>query len=560
MSIAFILLVNLIRLLRNTWRSLFKKPPDYVWIEVSGDLPEFERRMGFLRRRLTPGPAPQSLEGIRGMLDRTLADGRVKGVVLRVQSLSAGWTALEELRRDISDFRERGGRAVAYLVEADSGSYYLACAADEIFATPLSTLGIVGLRTRVNFLKDALARTGIEAEVIAVSPYKSAGDIFARNDFSKESREQAERLLEGRFKELVDAISRGRKIPAEEVRAKIDRAPYDACRALDAGLLDGVCYEDELPEKLGTDENRAKLAEWGDAQQALKVPYRRAARQRVGLVSLSGTIVRGRSRRLPLPLPLLGSEQAGSESILGALRAAEKNRRVAAILFHVDSGGGDALASDLIWREVERIRRKKPVVVLMGSAAASGGYYVSAAANHIVARRTTITGSIGVLITRPVATRLYGRLGVNPVSLERGARAGIFDESRRPAADELEVLEEQLRSIYDEFKDRVVRGRGIEVGALESIAGGRVWNGAEARERGLVDELGGFASALRKAAELGGIERLSSETLLKISPPKNSRPAPGELAEVLEVVRASLSDLRAGGVWAARPYEISDGW
>lgn len=560
MSIAFILLVNLIRLLRNTWRSLFKKPPDYVWIEVSGDLPEFERRMGFLRRRLTPGPAPQSLERIRGMLDRTLADGRVKGVVLRVQSLSAGWTALEELRRDISDFRERGGRAVAYLVEADSGSYYLACAADEIFATPLSTLGIVGLRTRVNFLKDALARTGIEAEVIAVSPYKSAGDIFARNDFSKESREQAERLLEGRFKELVDAISRGRKIPAEEVRAKIDRAPYDACRALDAGLLDGVCYEDELPEKLGTDENRAKLAEWGDAQQALKVPYRRAARQRVGLVSLSGTIVRGRSRRLPLPLPLLGSEQAGSESILGALRAAEKNRRVAAILFHVDSGGGDALASDLIWREVERIRRKKPVVVLMGSAAASGGYYVSAAANHIVARRTTITGSIGVLITRPVATRLYGRLGVNPVSLERGARAGIFDESRRPAADELEVLEEQLRSIYDEFKDRVVRGRGIEVGALESIAGGRVWNGAEARERGLVDELGGFASALRKAAELGGIERLSSETLLKISPPRNSRPTPGELAEVLEVVRASLSDLRAGGVWAARPYEISDGW
>jgi protease IV len=404
MSLLTDVLVNLWRLLRNACVRLLRRPPDYVSLEVAGSLPEFESRVGFIQRRMRPGPTGPSLEGLRVRLAGISADGRPGGVVLRLQSLDAGWAALEELRREIAAFRERGGRVVAYLLDpVDSRSYYLACAADEILAAPLATIGVIGLRTRINFLKDALDRIGLEAEVIAVSPYKSAGDAFVRNDFSRESREQAERLLDRRFEELVGAISRARDLSLEEARAAIDGAPYSASEALSRGLLDGVCYEDELPERLGTEGERAKLVEWGAARRSLRVPYRRSPRRRVGLVSLSGTIVRGKSRRLPVPLPLLGGEQAGSESVVAALRLAEKNRRVAAILFHVESPGGDALASDLIWREVERIRAKKPVVVLMGNAAASGGYYVSAAASHVVARRTTITGSIGVLSIRPVA-------------------------------------------------------------------------------------------------------------------------------------------------------------
>src|SRR5829696_1701210 len=403
MSLFIDVLVNLWRLLRNAYVRLVRRPPGYVSLEASGSLPEFESRVGLLQRRLRPGPTGPSLEEIRGRLAGISADGRPRGVVLRLRSLDAGWAALEELRRELLAFRERGGRVVAYLLDpVDSCSYYLACAADEILATPLATIGVIGLRTRVNFLRDALSRLGLEAEVVAVSPYKSAGDPFVRNDFSRESREQAERLLDRRYEELVGAISQGRGLSPEGARARIDGAPYAAPEALSRGLLDGVCYEDELPERLGEGDKRARLAEWGAAHKALRVPYRRSLRRRVGLVSLSGTIARGRSRRLPVPLPLLGDEQAGSESIVAALRLAESNRRVAAILFHVESPGGDALASDLIWREVERIRVKKPVVVLMGNAAASGGYYVSAAANHVVARRTTITGSIGVLSIRPV--------------------------------------------------------------------------------------------------------------------------------------------------------------
>jgi len=562
MSLVIDALVNLWRLLRNAYVRLFRRPPQYVWIEVSGSLPEFESRVGFLQRRVRLGPTGPSLEGIREQLRRISADGRPRGVVLRIRGLDAGWAALEELRRELATFRGRGGRVFAYLVEADSRSYYLACAADEILATPLTTLGVTGVRTRVNFLRDALSRAGLEAEVVAVSPYKSAGEPLVRNDFSVESLEQAQRLLDRRYEELVDAMVEGRGIPAEEARAKIDQSPHVAPDALARGLIDGVCYEDELPERLGTEGERARLVERGAAQRSLRVPYRRSLRRRVGLVSLSGAIVRGKSRRLPVPLPLIGGEQAGSESVVAALRLAERNRRVGAILFHVESRGGDALASDLVWREVERIRTRKPVVVLMGNVAASGGYYVSAAANHVVARRTTITGSIGVLSIRPVAENLYERLGVNPASLERGARAGLLDPSHRPTRDELRVLQEQIGFIYAQFKDRVSRGRAMEVPALEGIAGGRVWTGAEAHELGLADEVGGFEEALHKALQLGKMERETPGVLLKISPPRSGRPAPGDPAEatreIVENVKQAISELLACRVWAAAPYEISE--
>jgi protease-4 len=562
MSLVTDALVNLWRLLRNAYVLLLGRPADYVWLEVNGSLPEFESRVGFLQRRLRPGPAGPSLEGLREQLARISADGRPRGVVLRVGNLGAGWAALEELRGELAAFRESGGRVVAYLMEADSRSYYLACAADEILASPLTTIGVIGVRARVNFLKDALNRIGLEAEVVAVSPYKSAGEPLVRNDFSEESREQAERLLDRRFEELVGAIARERKITAEEARARIDHAPYGAPEALARGLLDGVCYEDELPARLGPEDERARLQEWVAAHKSLRVPYRRSLRRRVGLVSLSGAIVRGKNRKIPVPLPIVGGEQAGSESVVAALRLAERNRRVTAILFHVESPGGDAFASDLIWREVERIGAKKPVVVLMGNVAASGGYYVSAAANHIVARRNTITGSIGVLSIRPVAENLYEKLGVNPLALERGARAGLLDLSRRPTLDELGVLERQIRFTYDEFKDRVSRGRSMEADYLDRIAGGRVWTGTEACELGLADELGGYREALGKARELGKIERDAPGVLLKISPPRTGRPTPGDPAEAARELLAGMKQATferlALRIWAVAPYEISE--
>ena len=563
MSLITNALVNLWRLVRNARARLLAKPPDFVWIEVSGALEEFETPVGFLRRRLAPGPSPPTLERLRATLDRISSDVRTPGVVLRIKNLDAGWAAIEELRGEILAFEGRGKRVVAYLADpVDTRSYYLACAADEILATPLAGLNVTGLRARVDFLKDALNNFGIEVEVVAVSPYKSAGERFVRDDFSEESREQVGRLLDRRYEEVVRAISESRGISFEEVRRRIDLAPYGPREALSEGLLDGILYEDELPALLGSEGRRARLAEWNRARRSLLVPYRRRSRKKVALVSLKGTIVRGRSRRLPVPLPLVGAEQAGSESVVAALRVAEKSRRISAVLLHVDSPGGDALASDLIWREVERTNAKKPVVVLMGNAAASGGYYVSVPSSHVVTRRGTVTGSIGVLIIRPVARGLYEKLGVNPVALDRGARAGLLDPSRRPDDEELRVIEDQIHRIYAEFKDRVMRGRGIEAVDLEGIAGGRVWTGTEALELGLVDEVGGFREALRKARELGGIDRDMPEALVKVNPPRGGRPAPGEPAQaVVEAIGETwenLSKFRAGGAKALAPYEIRE--
>src|SRR5215203_332952 len=468
MSLLINALLNFLRFLRNVRRAL-RRSPDFVWIPVTGTLPELKpSHRSRLRRRLDPRTLAPSLEDIRARLDRVLADGRVRGVILRVENLNAGWAALEELRTEIDRCREQGKGVVAYLADGgDTRSYYLASAADEIFASPLSTLSVVGLRVRVNFLKDALGSLGLETEVIAVSPYKSAADPISRTDFSKESREQVERLLDRRFDTLVTGISAGRDISPERVRSLIDNAPYSAAEAVEKRLIDGALYEDELTCRLSSGDKPAKLVEWGEARKVLRVPYRRRTRKVVGLVGVEGTVVRGSSRKLPVPLPLLGREQAGSDSVVAALRVAEKQRRVAVVLLYVDSPGGDALASDLIWREVERIRAKKPVVVLMGNAAASGGYYVSAAANHVVARRGTITGSIGVLSIRPVAGGLYEKLGVNPAAVGRGARAGLLDLSRRPTPDELRVLQGQINFIYDEFKNRVSRGRSVAVTDLE---------------------------------------------------------------------------------------------
>ena len=563
MSLLVNALVNLFRFLRNAHARAFRRLADFVWISVTGALPEFEPpRKGLLRRRLDPRSTPPSLEAIRTCLDRIIADNRPRGVILRIENLDAGWAALEELRAELHRFRSKGKKVIAYLVGSDTRSYYLASAADEIFASPLSTLSIVGLRTRVNFLKDALGRLGLEAQVLAVSPYKSAYDPLVRSGFSKESREQVERLLDRRFDEFVAAASTRRAMPPEKTRGLIDRAPYSAAEAVEEGLLDGALYEDELAERLGGGERFARLAEWRVAKKALRLPYRRRARKVVGLVRVEGTIVRGRSRKLPVPLPVLGSEQAGSDSVIAALRVAEKSRRVGAILLHVDSPGGDALASDLIWREVERIRPKKPVVVLMGNAAASGGYYVSASASYIVARKNTITGSIGVILARPVASGLLGKLRVNPVTIERGARSNLLDPSRHPSPDELVVLNEQLHNFYGEFKDRVASGRGLEPDTLEEIFGGRVWTGTEALERALVDEIGDFRAAFGKARELAGIREQAAHVLARISPPRNARPTPGEepVREAVDAVRDAFSELSATRIWALAPYEFSDDW
>jgi protease-4 len=514
MGIIITWLINFTRAIRNLWRRLLRRRADWVRLDLTGALPELATAPPWWQRRLLGARPPASLQGLRRMLERVAADPQASGVLLKIDGLAAGWATLQSLRDEIARFRAGGKRVVAYLVTPDVAGYYAACAADEIVAPPSAFLTVLGLRAEIQFLRDALAKVGISAEVEAVSPYKAAGETFIRSDISPENRAQLERILDQRFAELVRAIAAGRRLDEPAVRAAIDASPLSAPAACERGLLDALCYEDELEAHLRRGDQAPKILPWDQARRALRLQPARYHRKLVALVTVEGTIATGSSRSLPVPLPLLGGQQAGADSVAQALRAAERNTRAAAVVLYVNSRGGDAFASDLMWREVLRVRRKKPVVVAMGDVAASGGYYLAAPASAIVAQPGTLTGSIGVVSLRPILAGLLERAGVNTVVLSRGANSGLFSISETPSEAERQALRDLIFTSYAEFKQRVREGRGLAEQQLEPIAGGRVWLGQEAVELGLVDQLGGLPDAVLRAQALAGLPQDRAAPLL----------------------------------------------
>ncbi len=507
MGIIITWLINLTHAIRNGWRWLLRRRVDYVWIELSGALPEFAAAPPWWQRRFLGAREPASMHGLRRKLQRIAADPQAAGVLLKIDGLAAGWATLQSLRDELAHFRTSGKRTIAYLLTPDMAGYYAACAADEILIPPSAFLMITGLRAEVQFLKDALAKVGLAAEVEAVSPYKAAGETFVRSDISPENRAQLDRLLDLRFAEIVRAISVARGIDAPAAHAAIDAAPLSGALAIERGLVDGLCYEDELAARLKTGDREPEILDWDAAKRTLRLLPARWQRKLVAVVQVEGTITGGSSRNLPIPIPLFGGQQAGADSVAQALRQVERNRRVAAVVLYVNSRGGDAFASDLMWREVLRVRKSKPVVVAMGDAAASGGYYIAAPASAILAQPGTLTGSIGVVSLRPIIAGLLERAGVNTVVLSRGAHSGVFSIGQPPSDDERQALRDLIFTSYAEFKQRVCEGRDISEERLEPIAGGRVWLGQEALELGLVDQLGGIPEALLKAQELADLPR-----------------------------------------------------
>ena len=347
--------------------------------------------------------------------------------------------------------------------------------------------------------------------------------------------------------------------------------------ALSAGLVDAVLYEDELPgfccaretpadgmprssgsEALSSTTNgRPGFLTWHEAEGRLRRPVRWTTRQRVGVVAVEGMIIPGRSRRFPAPIPLV-NRMAGAVTIVQRLRAAEADKRIAAVVLYVDSPGGAALESDLIWREVRRLRSRKPVVVLMGAQAASGGYYVAASANWIVCRPATLTGSIGIWGGKPVIGGLLDRLQVRTEVVQRGSMAGMYSAVTRFAPEERARVERDQRAFYDRFKAVVAEGRNMTETQIEAAARGRVWTGAQALDVGLVDQLGGFQDALEKAKELAGIAEDVDITVVSVSSPQHARlPAsfePDETGGVSRVFSDMWSLWATPRLWALAPW------
>jgi protease-4 len=566
---------NGILTIRNAIRSLRRKGLDIVVLPLEGSFPErASRRMPlpFPLSMLPMFPSEVSLEEMQHAVDVIGDDQRVQGVVFRIQDVQAGGATRHTLRRMMLDLHEKGKQTVAWLPSAETWDYYLASACNEIILPPAGRVNVLGLRSEVLFLKDTLAMAGIEADLESIGEYKTTPDMFRRTSMTKPHREMLEAILDSVFDHFITAVAEQRGMPTDQVRELVDQMPMTPKAALRAGLIDATLYEDELAAHLGSQEMastppkpdaaeppdaHAPLVTWNDAARWFKRPVRWTTRKRIGVISLQGMIVPGKSRRMPTPLPLPVEAQAGAESLAAALRQAEADPRIAAVIFHVDSPGGSSLASDLIWRQVKRLRERKPVVVLMGEQATSGGYYVCASANHIIARPTTITGSIGVFGGKPVIGELYDKLAVSHQMLQRGARADLYSEFRPFNDEEREQVREELRATYARFKQVVARGRGMKEEEVEEIARGRVWTGEQAATIGLVDELGDFETALTAAKELAKLEVEKDYTVVQVTPPRERvlpMAFPTNDQRDAVVLLRELKKLARERVWAMAPW------
>jgi protease-4 len=475
---------------------------NWLVVDVDGDVPE-RGHAGYGARAL-------GLLDLLRCLDAAAADDAIEGVLVRFRGELGSWSQALSLRRGLSSFRE-SGKGVAVWAESLSAEQFLvASAATRIWLPESGSLFLVGLRTERFFVRDLLDKLGAKPEVVHIGKFKSAGEGFTRGSMSDEEREQIEGWQKDLFDELVAGIADGRGQEEAAIRELIDRGPYSATTAMEAGLIDDLVYTDELelrlealardPEPRRTAARRAQLVPVLDyfVARSPDSGWQPLLRELPRLVYLlaSGSITRGSGMR--------GITSAGTGELLDSLRT---QRHVRGVLLRIDSPGGDALASDLLHRKLERLALEKPVVVSMGDVAASGGYYLAAAADAIHAEVGTITGSIGVVGGKLNLAGLYEKLGVAKDGVQQGARAGLLSEARGFSADERNAVRGEMEAIYETFLDRVGSGRKLSRQALSKIARGRIWSGRRAQAVGLVDAIGGPLEALRDLQERAGLYR-----------------------------------------------------
>jgi protease IV len=491
-------------------------------------------------------------------LHRASRDQRVKALVMKIGGRRIGLAVVQEIRRAIEEFRDAGKRTVAWAesygeFSAGNVPYYLATAFDTIYLQPSGDLGLTGVAVEHFFLRGALDHLGVDFQVAKRHEYKSAAEQFTERGFSGPAREATQRLAASITSQLTEAIAERRGIDPAEVRKLIDRGPFLATQAREAGLVDELGYRDEVYARVRRYAGPAAIVQnlgryqrtRAFAARARKLP---SPKQRhVALIYATGAIRRGRSGRGPLP----GGGGMGSDTISAALRSAASDDAARAIVLRVNSPGGSYVASDTIWREVVRVRNAgKPVVVSMGDVAASGGYFIAMAADAIIAQPGTVTGSIGVLSGKPVLSDLLGRAGVTTDSVAEGAHSEMFTATRPFTEDEWTLINDWLDHIYADFTGKVAAGRRMPADRVHELARGRVWTGADAVANGLVDELGGLDRAAAIARRRAG---LPAAAPVRVYP----RPAPLErlrAQNAADAADAALSMAVSGALLAGIPF------
>ena len=452
----------------------------------------------------------QLIDGIHA----AAADDRVTGLIARVSGTQLGIAQIEEIRTAIAEFRESGKPTIAYTETFGEGGdgtldYYLASAFDEVWMQPSGEIAMTGLRLEMPFLRSMLADLGIRAEFAAREDYKSAADMFVRDEMSPAHRRNLEALLRSWMTQITGDIAAARGLEAGDVQDLIDKAPLAADVAVEAGLIDTLGYRDEAERSVRADAADASLYPFMDYALQVEAPEDAAL---VALVHGVGPIHLGEASG-----DGFSASDMGSDSIVAALRQARDTDGVVAIVLRLDSPGGSYVASDTIWQEVRRTREAGiPIVVSMGNVAASGGYFVAAPADAIVADRATITGSIGVLSGKFVLEGLWADLDIGWDGVGFGANSDMYSPNQPFTEAQWLKLDETLDRIYEDFLLRVADGRGMERDAVREVAQGQIWSGTDALERGLVDELGGLRTAIAVALEKAGYARTADYRLVTV--------------------------------------------
>jgi protease-4 len=483
-------------------------------LQLEGDLPEqpaVEFPIPFFDKQ-----QPLTIAENWQMLRNAAADSRIQAVVLEPRGLGVGWAKLEELRADIVNFKKSGKPVYAFLRGAGTKEYYLATAADKVFMSPEDELDVKGLRAELMFFKGTLDKLGVQMEFEHVGKYKDAPDMFTKTESSPETREVLNQLLDQFYGDLINTVAEGRKKSPDAVRALIDNGPFIGKEALEGGLVDALIYEDQMYDQL---RQRLKL---NALAKIAEHDYSRAAATNLGvdgptkiaLLVGQGDITRGATNDS-------GENGITSAGMIRQLRAVRDDASIKGVILRIDSPGGDGIASDDILHEAKLLSQKKPTVISMSDLAASGGYFIAMTGDPVVAYPNTETGSIGVFFGKVNLRGLYDKLGVKKELMKRGRFADI-DTEYAPLNDEQRAkLRTEIEVFYKGFVQRVADGRRRKYDDVEPLAQGRVWTGAQAKQNGLVDEIGGLDRAIemvKQKAKIGASEKI---TLVAYPPRRN---------------------------------------
>ncbi|HWI20643.1 MAG TPA: signal peptide peptidase SppA [Vicinamibacterales bacterium] len=498
-------------------------------ISPSGDLPEIAPDL------ILGGGRELTIRGYVELIRKAKSDDRINGILLRPGGINSPfWAKLQELRDAIEDFKTSGKYVHAWLEYAGDREYFLATAADKVYLLPSASLDLTGVASYEVFLRGTFDWLGTYPDFLHVGDYKTAVNTYLEKTFTPAHKEMSQSINRSQYDQLVRAIADAREKPEAEIRALIDQGPFQPVDALRVGLIDEVAYEDELDDI--TED--LKGADYINAEEYAAVSWERTGTRRgskVAIINAAGVINSGGSGFDPV-----NGAVVGADSLVEYIREARADRAVKAIVLRVDSPGGSSTASDVIWRELTISRENnRPVIVSMSDLAASGGYYIALGGDAIVAQPGTLTGSIGVYTGKFVVSGSLEKLGANIEATSDGKHAEIYSPDRRFTPEERTKIVESMQNVYDQFIERTAAARQMTPEKVDEIAQGRVWTGQQAKDLGLVDELGGLYKAIDMAKQRARIPA-DEEVELVVYPPHRS------FYEVLsETIASPVGRLRA---------------